>query len=222
MKTRQIDLQIKIASLAEESRIIRRKEILLKYESFKLRYKSIGKAKGLDAKFEAPPELETECKRRCQPQIDRLVKAENWGAIEPATYNTARKAVRKWFRAGLTKEEILALPGVQKSLQYTAKVQDLHRHRTYVVRHESRHSQLAYAFLRGKPYGKAEDKAKSYPNWDKIQQIATRFSEDDKRVVAQKFEQWRQEANSLLRGNELMALKRPNAQPFKINPINVS
>lgn len=220
MKPRQIDLQIKISSLAYEARIIRAKEQDLKYEAFKLRNKAIATHKQvkIGPLVEMPQDLFELCQRRVKPQQERLAReGEMGGKADNALYSTARKAIRKWLRDGLSKEEILAMPGVQKSLQYTAKVDNLYRHRKYIVRHEARHSQLAYAFLRGKAYSKTEDKALSYPNWDKIQEIATRFSSDDKRVVAQKFEEWRQEAHAMLSTRERLRLK---GSPFRIEPKN--
>lgn len=220
MKPRQIDLQIKISSLAYEAQIIRAKENYLRHEAFKLRGKAIAKHKQVvvGPNVEMPPDLFEACQARVKPQQERLARANLFHKADDALYTTARKAIRKWLRAGLSKEEILALPGVKKSLQFTAKVDNLYRHRKHVVRHESRHSQLAYAFLRGKPYIKTEDKASSYPNWDKIQEIAQRFSEDDKRVVAQKFEQWRQEAYDLLHTRERIKLKGPKSFGFRLEP----
>lgn len=221
MKSRQIDLQIKIASLAHEARIIRAKEQSLKYEAFKLRNKAIAAHKQIQIgpSVEMPADLLELCQSRVKPQQERLAREGEFGErADAALYTTARKAIRKWLRDGLTKEQILALPGVQKSLQYSAKVENLHRHRTYTVRHEARHSQLAYAFLRGKAYSQTEDKASSYPNWDRVQELAVRFSEDDKRIVAQKFEQWRQEAYALLHTRERLKLKGPRPHEFRIEP----
>lgn len=225
MKPRQIDLQIKIASLAYEARLIRHKEQNLKHEAFKLRNKAIATHKQIKIgpMVEMPPDLLEICTKRAKPQQERLARQENWEKADTALYTTARKAIRKWLRSGLTKEEILAMPGVQKSLQYSAKVDNLYRHRKYIVRHEARHSQLAYAFLRGKTYKATEDKANSYPNWDKIQELAQRFSEEDKRIVAQKFEQWRQEAYDMLYTRERLKLKGlTGAVPFRLEPKNVT
>jgi len=210
---RLIDLQIKIASLAAESRIIREKEGELKHEAYMMRGRAIGKEKGLTLgpKVEMPPDLLAETQRRTGPNFTRIItESGDFYKADASLIRTARKAIRKYVRAGMTKEQILALPGVQKSLQYTAKVDDLCQHRKLIVRPESRNSQLAYAFLRGKPYSKTEDKAKNYPNWDKVADIAARFSGEDKRIVAQRFEQWRQEAHSLIKGNELMRMKSAN------------
>lgn len=220
MKPRQIDLQIKIASLAYEARIIRAKEQDLKFEAFKLRNKAIASHKQviIGPKVEMPPELFELCTKRCKPQQEKLAREGNWEKADTALYTTAKKAIRKWLRSGLTKEEILAMPGVQASLKYSAKVDNLYRHRKHVVRHESRHSQLAYAFLRGKAYKDTEDKANSYPNWDRIQELAQRFSEEDKRIVAQRFEEWKQSAYELLYTRERLRVKWPERAPFRLEP----
>ncbi len=218
MKSRQIDLKIKIASLAYEAKIIRHTEQDLKHEAFKLRNKAIANHKQvkIGPLVDMPADVIEICTKRTKPQQERLAREGNLHKADNALYVTARKAIRKWLRDGLSKEEILAMPGVQKSLKYSAKVDNLYRHRKYVVRHEARHSQLAYAFLRGKSYKMTEDKAVSYPNWDKIQELAQRFSEDDKRVVAQRFEQWRQEAYDLLYTRERLRLK--GNVPFRLEP----
>lgn len=207
---RLIDLQIKIASLSAESRIIRDKEHDLKFKAYLLRDKSIATHKGLKVgpTVEMPDDLAELCVARVKQNCERLFKERQCAKAETALITTTRKTIRKWLRAGLTKEEILALPGVQKSLQYTAKLDNLVQHRKHVVRPESRHSQLAYAFLRGRAYHKTEDKAQSAPNWDYIQRVAERFSNEDKRIVAQRFEQWIQEAKLLIDGNALMKRKK--------------
>lgn len=209
---RLIDLQIKIASLTAQSRIIRDKENDLKFKAYLLRSKSIATHKGLKVgpTVEMPDDLAELCVARVKQNCERLFKEKQYAKAETALITTTRKTIRKWLRAGLTKEQILAMPGVQKALQYSAKLDDLHKHRTQTVRPESRHSQLAYAFLRGKAYSRTEDKAKNLPNWDYVQRIAERFSGEDKRVIAQRFEQWRQEAALVLKGNELMRMKTAN------------
>lgn len=216
MKTRLIDLQIKISSLAAEAQIIRKKEKSLTHHAYVGTYKAIASHKQIvtGAKVEPPPELQAELERRFNPKLEEMVKAQEFHNIEPTMYRIAKKVIRKWLKAGLSKEEILALPGVQKALQYSAKVQDLHHHRTQIVRKESRHSQLAYAFLRGKEYHETEDTAFNLPNWEKVQEIAQRFSGEDKRITAQRFEQWRQGAHNLIWGR--IALKANRQRKAKL------
>lgn len=59
----------------------------------------------------------------------------------------------------------------------------LQDHRRGVVRYEARHSQLAYAFIRGRPYSAVEAKCHEAPDWDKVRSIVTRFSDGDKAGV---------------------------------------
>jgi len=62
------------------------------------------------------------------------------------------------------------------------------------LRVESRCSQLAYGFLRGRKYHQMEDVAYSAPDWSRIENIAKRFSQDDPRLVIQSFAEWKDEA----------------------------
>lgn len=71
----------------------------------------------------------------------------------------------------------------------------LHGHRTGIVRNEARHSQLAYGFLRGRPYVAMEQKAKTEPNWDRVENIAVRFRDSHggqtPQNVKQRFAEWK-------------------------------
>lgn len=205
MQFKRDELQIKIGSLADESRLIRRKEQTLKYKAFRRRTDAIVAKQGITGANGMPPELASELERRARPMLDR---ANGNPAILPAMDKVARKVIRKHIRAGLSKEEILALPGVQASLRYEPRIISLHTHRTHKVRHESRHAQLAYAFLRGRDYAKTEDKPISFPNWDKVEAIAKRFSQEDERHLAQRFEQWAQEGSCFIRGREILAKRQ--------------
>lgn len=76
----------------------------------------------------------------------------------------------------------------------TALLVSLEQHRKYVVRSEARHSQLAYAFLRGKPYDMVETKWLSprmggrAVSWGSVESIAKRFS--DSAWDAKAFTEW--------------------------------
>lgn len=70
--------------------------------------------------------------------------------------------------------------------------QSLHGHRRMEVRRESRCSHLAYGFLRNTPYKVMENKCWEKPDWKKVEEIAIRFSPEDKRVVAQRFSEWKE------------------------------
>jgi hypothetical protein len=72
----------------------------------------------------------------------------------------------------------------------------IHRHRVYDVRKETRCSLLAYGFLRGKSYKSMEQTCKIKPNWDRVEQIATKFggfkhvTEEKKSQFRQQFTEW--------------------------------
>jgi len=51
----------------------------------------------------------------------------------------------------------------------------LHRHRVCDVRSEQRSNMIAYAFLRGKTYRRAEKTAKTPPDWKRVEKIVKDF-----------------------------------------------
>lgn len=52
----------------------------------------------------------------------------------------------------------------------------LNRHRRFLLRYEARSSQLAYAFLRGRPYRTTESSVLKTPMWPDVKRIAAKFS----------------------------------------------
>lgn len=75
----------------------------------------------------------------------------------------------------------------------------LHDHRRGVVRPAARSYQLAYAFLRNRPYRTVEPTTHSEPNWDEVKRISLKFSETnpswEKRraeEINSEFDTWRQ------------------------------
>lgn len=53
----------------------------------------------------------------------------------------------------------------------------LRYHHIGVVRKEARHSQLAYAFLRGREYSQVESKCLELPNFKKVEELVERFGQ---------------------------------------------
>lgn len=51
----------------------------------------------------------------------------------------------------------------------------LYLHRIGVVRHEARHTHLAYGFLRGKEYRQIEPKAHTVPDWNKVRNMVGKY-----------------------------------------------
>lgn len=202
---------MKIDSLAMESRLLRARESSCIDRATSKQHIALGKNKGLRIGDEMPKELQVEIERRVSPMGERLIKDHATGSyieqkdafmLQHSLERVRYKTIRKFLRAGMTKEEILALPGVRYALKERARATSYHAHRIGPVRNESRHAQLALVFLRGKEYRYAEDRAKSCPNWDKIQEIATRFSREDKRIIAQRLEQWAQEGKGVIEGRK--------------------
>jgi hypothetical protein len=82
----------------------------------------------------------------------------------------------------------------------------LKTHRVTSVRHEARHTHLAYGFLLGNAYEIMEQKAQIEPNWDKIEKMIATYgivttevdhpdggktTIIDNRDAMQRFSQWR-------------------------------
>lgn len=52
----------------------------------------------------------------------------------------------------------------------------LHEHNVLVVRHEARHTLLAYGFLRGRTYEQLENKCKhQMPDWKKVRKMVEKY-----------------------------------------------
>ena len=84
-------------------------------------------------------------------------------------------------------------PGLRdaRSADQFFKLQD---HRRIEIRSEARATHLARTFLKGQDYSIAEQSPSSYPNFAKISAMVTKYAVGDKRVVAQRFEEWKQKA----------------------------
>lgn len=70
-------------------------------------------------------------------------------------------------------------------------------HRLKEVREEARATHLARAFLKGKPYHEVEQKAYEFPINKlkyKIEAMVRKYAWGDSRLVAQRFEEWCQDA----------------------------
>jgi hypothetical protein len=70
----------------------------------------------------------------------------------------------------------------------------LYLHRINDVRRECRSANLAYAFLRGRPYRQVEAKCHEAPNWPRVQKLAEKYGEGDQREIRQRLEEWCQAA----------------------------
>lgn len=83
---------------------------------------------------------------------------------------------------------------------------NLHHHRTHTVRKETRHSHIAYGFLRGRQYMEIETFAREPIQWDRIEKLVTRFGCDgnDSRVVLQRFAEWKDTTVRLLEAEDIL------------------
>lgn len=88
-------------------------------------------------------------------------------------------------------------PGYKVDGSNTRKAfKSIQDHRRHDIRREARHSHLAYGFLRGRDYIQMELSAYTKPDWSKVESIAKRFSDQDPRIFAQTFEEWKQNAKA--------------------------
>jgi hypothetical protein len=82
----------------------------------------------------------------------------------------------------------------------TAKARDpqtknqLWLHRTTVVRQAARNTQIAYAFIRGRPYRSVEPKATRPPNLTEVRRMVKQYGVDawgpEKAAEAERLEKW--------------------------------
>jgi hypothetical protein len=63
----------------------------------------------------------------------------------------------------------------EKRAKRTSIRDGLAEHRKGIVRIESRHTHLAYGFLRGKEYRDIEKTAHEAPNWDKVRSMIQKY-----------------------------------------------
>ena len=69
------------------------------------------------------------------------------------------------------------------------RLNGLRKHRTNDVRKEARSSLIAYGFLRGLDYKQIENTTLKV-DWDRVEAMVKKYSEDDPRVTLQKFAEW--------------------------------
>jgi len=68
--------------------------------------------------------------------------------------------------------------------------QGLHLHRIKDVREESRATNLALGFLKGLQYKQIEAKCHQEPNWKRVKNLITKYSEWSQEIE-QNFEKWK-------------------------------
>lgn len=98
---------------------------------------------------------------------------------------------------------------IEWSAPHSLRWSQIRDHRLKVLRTESRASNLAYAFLRGKSYSFVEKVgAKKAPDWSKIESIAYRFNEGFSpplnRPFKDTFNDWLIEAKAYFTENQIV------------------
>lgn len=83
------------------------------------------------------------------------------------------------------------MPETPEHLRLMKSTADLQSYSQGYLRQDARIYYLAYGFLRGVPYAMIENQTHAWPDWSKVQAVATWFSEgEDIRTVAQKLQEW--------------------------------
>lgn len=137
--------------------------------------------------------------RIIREQQNQLTRFNKLKPKEPIKGETMEQVVARRLQKKLWKAKCAVVK--QKPLW-----NNLRTHRVTVVRKEARCSLIAYAFLRDKDYSRVEQRVHVdpqtgkenpprgkifYPDFKRVEDIVMRFTtEIDKRIVAQKFEQW--------------------------------
>ena len=134
-------------------------------------------------------------------------RAKTLRRIEERRLRRMRKIKRGYYRLN-------DMPRVAKVIGEHERVfNNVHNKRTVELRKNTRHHNLAYGFLRGTPYRAMEEFCYVEPDWDWVQDIASKHYEfrPDKtedmvsdvgaQVIAQRFSKWLHDAGVTKNGN---------------------
>lgn len=75
-----------------------------------------------------------------------------------------------------------------KSKKDTFLLNGLKQHRIGIVRYEARHSQLAYAYLRGRQYHQVESICTTDPDWSRVEKLIKKYYGS---IDSDHFKEWR-------------------------------
>jgi len=192
-------LRVKIVNLGDEARYIRKKEIqaACKLHDMKVRRKLAFMV--LNDKF---PENKFQRMKDAALRINNEARRRKQGFDPDALiYADARVQPPSVF----LQDNLLKTEPRWDHLSYQHKLKmELKGHRKTVVRDEARAALIAYGFLRGKPFRKVEKQAKFHNSnpyseankklWTRVEQIVSYFSNEDPRILKQKFAAWKDEA----------------------------
>jgi len=105
------------------------------------------------------------------------------------------KIIRRLERSRIKKGRRAASLGKTEAANYHYSVLfGLRDHRTRDVRQESRHSNLAYGFIKGREYNEIEQSAFKQPNWKRVQTLVEKYGEGDKTILLENFATWKNKA----------------------------
>jgi len=163
-------LKVKIMSLAAEAKIIRQQE--------RQRIRKAKYARDLVYLQSTIARLER-----------RIQRYQNAKPVRDFTY-LQEELMRLKRQSNTTRVTSL-------SVQYHETIAGgLHQHRIVDVRQESRIAQLAYGFLKGKPYDAIEQNVYYQPDWKRVEELVMKYGEDDPDNRAVRFQVWKTEALS--------------------------
>lgn len=97
-------------------------------------------------------------------------------------------------RSGQLEGVVQKMSGQDYSSVYSTTLQGIHLHRVKDIRKEARNALLAYGFVRGLSYRQIENFSWTQPNWDRVEKLALRYSNESEQEVKQRFAQWLFEA----------------------------
>lgn len=78
-----------------------------------------------------------------------------------------------------------------------SKRRAIHEGRVVGVRQQSRATQLAYGFLRGRPYNKIEGRCHDAPDWDRVVRLIDDHTLESRAVWLQRYAEWLDDATLL-------------------------
>lgn len=83
------------------------------------------------------------------------------------------RIIRQQERAALRNENWMRKEG--DPAQYPILSEELHAHRTKVVRKVARDTHIAYGLIRGKAWEQMEPNSKSQPDWDAVEKMVKKY-----------------------------------------------
>ncbi len=182
-------LLVKLLSLQEEAKIIRRFE--------NRRKRAAARAREL---YNIKRVIE-----RHQKDIVRLKNYEGDNNIHKSRIVYHENKI-KWLERQANK--IHALPSFSYSnLTYNEQVREgLYLHRIFDVRKEARATNLAYGFLQGHEYNDIEKISYSQPAWDRIETMILKYGEGDIETLIEKFKVWKETALNGQKENHIFSI----------------